>query len=106
VTWDTAVQQWQEGDRRLSGAAPEDRRALESVTDAIVAELRRRLGGPFTTEELAELYAEGTDWCLDLAVSVAPEDPRAWDSSTVADAAFWRYVHEAADFAGGRRLAR
>ena len=39
------------GERRPGG-----RPALERVTDALVGELRRRLGGPFTTQELAELY--------------------------------------------------
>jgi hypothetical protein len=77
---------------------------LERVTDRIVQELRRRLGSRFTTGELARLYESGTDWCLDVAVAAAPEQPEAWDSQTVCDAAFWRYLREAADFAGGRRL--
>jgi hypothetical protein len=103
---ETALFQWQEGQRRLRAAAPGDRPVLERVTDRIVAELRRRLGGTFTTGELAELYEHGTDWCLDLAVATAPDDPAAWDSQTVCDAAFARYVREAADFAGGRVTAR
>jgi hypothetical protein len=70
-----------------------------------VAELRRRLGGTFTTDELVELYErDGTAWCLDVAVAAAPSAPWAWDMRTVADAAFARYLREAADFAGGRRL--
>jgi len=77
---------------------------LERVTSRIVDELRRRLGGAFTTDELTELYENGTDWCLDVAIAVAPENPRAWESSTVADAAFATYVREAVDFAGGRRV--
>jgi hypothetical protein len=74
------------------------------VTRAIEDELRRRLGGAFTADELAELYDAGTGWTTDLAVSVAPEDPYAWDVRTVADAAFARYLRGATDFAGGRRL--
>jgi hypothetical protein len=35
---------------------------------------------------------------------MAPDNPRAWDSETVADAAFARYVREASDWAGGRAL--
>ncbi|MGI8512627.1 MAG: hypothetical protein ACR2NH_08350 [Solirubrobacteraceae bacterium] len=77
---------------------------LERVTSRIVDELRRRLGGAFTTDELTELYENGTDWCLDVAIAVAPENPRAWESATVADAAFATYVREAVDFAGGRRV--
>jgi len=49
--------------------------------------------------------AAGTGWCLEIAVETAPDAPWAWDASTVADAAFARYLREAADFAGGRRLS-
>ena len=79
---------------------------FERVIGAVVAELRRRLGGAFTSDELAELYARGTSWCLPIAVSVAPDDPWAWESAVVADAAFARYLREAVDFAGGRREVR
>ncbi len=94
--------QWEEGQRRLRALPPAERRAFERVCDRIVDELRRRLGSAFTAQELAELYAAGTDWCLPLAAAAAPEQPAAWDAS-VADAAFGRYVREAADYAGGRR---
>ena len=33
----------------------------------------------------------------------APGAPWAWDSGIVVDAAFGRYLREAADYAGGRR---
>jgi hypothetical protein len=100
---DTALQLWQDGERRLRAADADDRRAMERVADRIVEELRRRLGGPFRTEELAALYSEGADWCLDVALAVAPDDPAAWDAQTIGDAAFARYAREARDWAGGRR---
>ena len=103
MSYDTAIEQWREGARRLEHAPPEQRETLERVVVRIVAELRRRLGGAFTAEELAELYDEGTGWCTDLAVTVAPEHPYAWDARVVADAAFARYLRGATDFAGGRR---
>jgi hypothetical protein len=103
MTFDTAIGQWQEGARRLEEAPPEHRDTLERVVVRIVAELRRRLGGAFTAEELAEFYDEGTAWCTDLAVATAPEDPYAWDARVVADAAFARYLRGAADYAGGMR---
>jgi hypothetical protein len=104
VSYETAIEQWREGERRLAEAPLEQQDALERVTTRIVADLRRRLGGAFTAEELAELYEEqGTGWCIDLAVATAPEDPYAWDARVVADAAFARYLRGAADFAGGRR---
>jgi hypothetical protein len=104
MSFENANAQWQDGLRRMHDAPPDQRRALERVTRAIEAELRRRLGGAFTSDELADLYDEGTGWCADLAVAVAPDEPYAWDQRTVADAAFGRYLRAATDFAGGRRL--
>jgi hypothetical protein len=102
--FDTALLQWRDGERRLADAGPDRHGQLERVVDAIVAELRRRLGGPFTAAEVAALYDEGTDWAVEVAVRTAPDDPWAWDPRVVADAAFARYVRGASDFAGGRRL--
>jgi hypothetical protein len=104
ASFEAAIFQWRDGERRLAAAAATHAPALERVTEAIHAELRRRLGGSFLTEELVELYDRGTDWCLDLAYRLAPEAPWAWDARTVGDAAFARYLREASDFAGGRRL--
>lgn len=99
VRYDDAIVLWREGERRLADAVPSDRPALERVTDEIVQELRRRLGGPFTTQELADLYAgQGTDWVFAVATRVAPGDPAAWDMTTVAGAAFARYAREASDY--------
>lgn len=103
MSFENANYQWQQGERRLRAAAPERRRAMERVTDALVAELRRRLGGRFSSDELVALYERGTSWCLQVAMTVAPEDPSAWDAGIVVDAAFARYLREAADYAGGRR---
>jgi putative flavoprotein involved in K+ transport len=71
VPYETATEQWEAGLRRLDDAYPEQRPALERVTAAIEAELRRRLGGPFTLDELVDLYARGTSWCTDIAYEVA-----------------------------------
>jgi hypothetical protein len=106
MSFETAIYQWQQGERRLQAAAPERARLQERVTSALVSELRRRLGGRFTSAELVELYERGTDWCLQIAMNVAPDAPWAWDAGVVVDAAFARYLREAADYAGGRREIR
>lgn len=103
MPFETALEQWQAGQRRLAAADPGDRAALERVTRRVEDELRRRLGGPFTTQELSDLYDAGTGWVTDLAVEAAPEEPWTWDVRVVGDAAFGRYVREASDYAGGRR---
>ena len=90
---------WQDGQRRMAEADPADSQAIERVVDQLVLELRRRLGGPFTTDELARLYAgEGTDWAFAVATRVAPANPAAWDMPTVVGSAFARYAREASDY--------
>jgi hypothetical protein len=106
MSFENAVYQWQQGERRLRAEPPERRSLQERVTEALVAELRRRLGGRFSSDELVELYGRGTSWCLQVAMKVAPEDPWAWEAGVVVDAAFARYLREAADYAGGRREIR
>jgi len=104
-SYETAREQWEAGVRRLDDAYPEQVNTLERVTREVMHELRRRLGGRFTLDELVELYDEGTGWCTDLAVEVAPDEPFAWDARIVADAAFGRYARAATDYAGGRKIS-
>jgi hypothetical protein len=104
VPFETALEQWQAGVRRLEAAPASERPTLERVTRRVEDELRRRLGSTFTTDELAALYDEGTSWVSDVAIAAAPEEPFGWDVRVVGDAAFHRYMREAADYAGGRRL--
>ena len=103
MSFESALYLWQQGERRLRAEPPERSRLLERVIDALVAELRRRLGGRFYAQELVELYRRGTGWYLPVAMRVAPDDPWAWESGVVLDAAFGRYLREAADYGGGRR---
>jgi len=106
MSFENAIYQWQQGERRLRAAPKERGPLLERVTETLVAELRRRLGGRFSAEELVELYGRGTAWCLQAAMKDAPDAPWAWDSSIVVDAAFGRYLREATDYAGGRRAIK
>jgi len=105
VPYESAREQWEEGLRRLDDAYPEQELTLERVTREVQSELRRKLGGRFTLDELVDLYDEGTGWCTDLAVEVAPDEPFAWDARVVADAAFGRYARAATDYAGGRKIS-
>ncbi len=99
MRFDDVFSLWLDGERRLRQAEPDDRRAMERAIAVIVDELRRRLGGSFTTDELAGFYGErGTDWAFDLATRAAPTRPAAWDMPTVAGAAFARYAREASDY--------
>jgi DNA-binding response OmpR family regulator len=44
MAYDTAIEQWREGVRRLEEAPPQQREVLERVVTRIVRELRRKLG--------------------------------------------------------------
>ena len=102
--FDVLMALWEDGTRRIAAADPAERRVLERVSDDIYLELRRRLGGTFTTDELAALYLSGgTDWCFEIAYNAAPSSPEAWDTGTVAGAAFARYARRAVDWGGGVR---
>ncbi len=104
--FDLLMALWEDGQRCIDQAAPERREALERVASVILAELRRRIGGRFTTADLAAYYRQaGTDWCLQVATDTAPGTPEAWDVATVAGAAFARYARAAADWGGGVRHA-
>jgi hypothetical protein len=100
---ENALFQWEEGWRVLQAIEDaRDRRQADRVVAAVQDELRRRIGSTFAAGELAELYGQGTDWCLQVAGDVAPA--LSGDSRSLADAAFWLYLRGATDFAGGRQL--
>lgn len=94
---ETALHQWQNGDRRLAQAPAPQRRALERVIERIVAELRWRLGNSFALAELVELYDASPAWSLGLALQAAPAEPMAWEQ-WVSDAAFYRHMRRARDW--------
>lgn len=99
---ENALFQWEEGEARVRQAGPRDSRDLDRAAHLVADELRRRLGGAFTLDELADLYGEGTDW-------VADEVQRRFfgtDSSAAVNAGFLRYARGATDYAGGRRRLR
>jgi hypothetical protein len=94
---ENALFQWEEGERRVR----EDP-GLERPVDAVVEELRKRLGSTFSVDELAAFYGEGTDW----AHSVAAAQGGGVDAGWAVDAAFNRYAREASNYAGGRPRSR
>lgn len=104
MAYESTIQQWREGERRLHAIEPPRVRIAERVAERVYADLRRRLGGSFVIDELVALYDAGTAWAVDIAVAAAPGEPWAWDARVAVDAAFARYAREASDYAGGRRV--
>jgi hypothetical protein len=101
---DNAIFQWEEGGSRLRELSrhPRYARVASQAVDAIRDELRRRIGPTFSAQELAELYAGGTDWALEAARYAAPMDAVDLDTEAIVDGAFWLYLRGASDYSGGR----
>jgi hypothetical protein len=94
---ENALFQWRHGERRLRESPELERADLEAAVEAVVEELRRRLGSTFVVQELADFYASGTDW----AAEVAARHAAGLDTAHVVDAAFARYARQASNYAGG-----
>jgi hypothetical protein len=100
---ENALFQWEEGWRALQAIEDvRERRQADRVVAAVQDELRRRIGPTFSAGQLADLYGQGTDWCLQIAIDTAPG--LVADGQLLADATFWLYLRGATDFAGGRQL--
>jgi hypothetical protein len=95
---ENALYQWRDGERRVREASEPAQTDLDLAADAVVEELRRRLGSTFLLAELTDLYAGEIEWAERLAARHAAGS----DAAAVVDAAFSRYAREAADYAGGR----
>jgi hypothetical protein len=104
VAVENAVLEWEDGYRRYEAARsdPAAHRALSRASGAVLDELRKRLGSKFSTAELARLYREASVWSLELALAATPADAQPVDPGVATDAAFYLYMREASDFAGGR----
>jgi hypothetical protein len=97
-----ARHQWDEGRRSLAreGEGTARSRHLDLLVDAVVDELRRRLGQTFSLGELAGAYEGADDWVRDVIASSSTPRLRAGirDAAIVQDAAFARYAQGASDY--------
>lgn len=100
MSLELARQQWQDGARRLREASrdPREGARLLAVEEALVTELRRRLGGSYTLDELVTTYDRADDWLRDVIAENAPVP--GWERSValVGDAAFHRFARGAIDY--------
>jgi hypothetical protein len=101
---DNAIFQWEEGAGRLRDLSTDPRaaRTANRAVEAIRNELRRRIGPTFSSQELADLYGRGTDWCLEAARQAAPMAAVDLDPQAIVDGAFFLYLRGAYDYSGGR----
>src|SRR5919202_5204720 len=84
--------EWERGYNRFQeGVAGGSRDAVLAELDAVIGELRRRVGQTFTLAELAEAYAGAEAWSREAVeeIEAAPGWPRRL--ATVTEAAFHLY---------------
>jgi hypothetical protein len=95
-----ARHQWEDGARRVHDARDDSRRygRLLADVDAVVADLRKRVGQHFTLAELAQAYDGADEWVRELLEGRSPEAPPPPEPGTVTDAAFHAYAREASDY--------
>jgi hypothetical protein len=102
VTLAVARHQWEEGVRRLEAVDRNSRRyrQLHALVDAVLEELRRRVGQTFTLAELADAYTGSEDWVREVVVARTPPKAEAGlrDTALVQDAAFGAYARAAQDY--------
>ena len=93
--------EWENGARRLELARDDVARyhQLLELLELIGGELRKRVGGTYTLEELVAAYGEAESWARELLDerSTLPGWPR--DLTTVLAAAFNAYQRGAVDYA-------
>jgi hypothetical protein len=98
---ESARRDWEDGYRRLLDETAQDRAAAEPLhaqVEAVLAELRRRLGGTFTLRELAAAYASAERWSRDAVAEHAPAPGWPRTHSLVEAAAFHLYARGAQDY--------
>jgi hypothetical protein len=100
---DPARQQWADAAKRLDAEQPDPvrHRQLWALVDAIVDELRRRVGQRFTLDELVALHSGASeDWAREVVVESLPPEPRVGlaDVALVLDVAFHVYARGGSDY--------
>ena len=101
TTVSSARHDWEEGQRRFEAEALDaaGAEALHAQRDAVVRELRRRIGSTFTLAELADAYADSDRWLPEVIEERAPSRGWARTASVAGDAAFHAYSRQALDYA-------
>jgi len=92
--------EWELGHRRLQQEVRETPRgeAAFAEVDAVMAELRRRVGGSFSLAELADVYPSAENWGREAVAETNPAGGWPRRLATVTDAAFHLYSRGAVDY--------
>ncbi|HVM70027.1 MAG TPA: hypothetical protein VM204_09380 [Gaiellaceae bacterium] len=97
---ESARREWEEGHRRLLDET-RDRVVAERLhgqVEAVISELRRRVGGTFTLAELTREYARAEAWARAVVGEHAPAPGWPRTLSVVQASAFHQYARGAVDY--------
>jgi hypothetical protein len=96
-----ARHEWADGHRRLQAEHDDHQRyaQLNAQVDVVLAELRRRVGGVFSLDELASAYRDADGWARQAVADRSPGPGWPRDLALVLAAAFYAYQRGAADYA-------
>ena len=97
---EVARQQWAEGYRRINQLArsPGAGEPVFGQVEALVEELRQRIGSTYTVEELAESYHGADRWAYDTLADRAVAPGWAATATAALDAAYHLYARGARDY--------
>jgi hypothetical protein len=100
TTVSSARHDWEQGYRsfRSDAAEPVASERLHAQLDVVTDEIRRRIGGTFTLDELVELYGGSDRWAREALGERAPRSGWERTLSEVLDAAFHLYSRGAQDY--------
>ena len=100
IALDQTRREWELGHRRLQQEVRETPRGDAALVEvgAVIAELRRRVGGSFTLAELADAYASAESWSREAVAESNPASGWPRRLTTVTDAAFHLYSRGAVDY--------
>ncbi len=95
-----ARHEWEEGHRRVESERHDPGRyhRLIAQVEAVLDELRRRVGGTYTLAELAAAYRDADSWARAAVADNAPGPGWPRDLSLVLAAAFHAYQRGASDY--------
>jgi hypothetical protein len=97
---ESARRDWEDGYRRLHDQAQrvDQPERLHAQVDAVLGELRRRVGGTYTLNELATAYARAEEWSRTVVAEEAPAPGWPRTLALVEAAAFHEYSRGAQDY--------
>ena len=97
---ESARREWEEGNRLVEeqGRDRLEAERLLAQVDAVIEELRRRVGGTFTLAELTRAYAGAEGWSRAAVAERAPLPGWPRTLSIVEAAAFYLYARGASDY--------